>query len=115
MRIEGKMYRKILSECLETLPSYLDGKCVCRICSDIITKDLQQPRTNGIINRELRANVFEDGNLHSHSPNCESEIEPLLNCDQLLRTAIVSILMFWILVAFVAGLFDPGSRPFSSS
>ncbi|XP_062015830.1 uncharacterized protein LOC133732317 [Rosa rugosa] len=115
LRIEGNMYRKILSECLETLPSYLGGKCLCRICSDINTKDMQQPRTNDIMKRELRVSVCEGGSLHSPDPTCETEVEPNHNCDQLLRTAIVSILMFWILIAFIAGLYDPGSSPFSSS
>lgn len=115
LRIEGKMYRKILSECLETLPLYLGGKCLCRICSDISTTDMQQPHTNEIMKRELRANVCEDGNLRSPSPTYETELELNHNCDQLLRTAIVSVLMFWILIVFIAGLFDPVSSPFSSS
>lgn len=115
LRIEGKMYRKILSECLETLPLYLGGKCLCRICSDISTTDMQQPHTNEIMKRELRANVCGDGNLRSPSPTYESELEQNHNCDQLLRTAIVSVLMFWILIVFIAGLFDPVSSPFSSS
>lgn len=34
------------------------------------------------------------------------------NCDQVLRTAIISILMLWVFIAVVAGLFDPESRPF---
>ncbi|XP_050368147.1 uncharacterized protein LOC126786379 isoform X2 [Argentina anserina] len=115
LRIEGKMYHKILSECLESLPSYLGGKCLCKICSDIITKEMQQPRSNAYINRELRVNACPDGNLRSPSPTCEIEVEPIHNCNQLLRTAIVSILMIWILVAFIGGLLDPGSSPFSSS
>nr|XP_011461242.1 PREDICTED: SEC14-like protein 5 [Fragaria vesca subsp. vesca] len=115
LRIEGKMYQRILSECLETLPSFLGGKCLCKICSDINTRDMQQPCINDIMKRELRTSVCEDGNFRSPSSICESEVEPDYNCDRLLRTAIVSILMFWILVAFIAGFFDPGSGPFSSS
>ena len=34
------------------------------------------------------------------------------NFDQVLRTAIISILMVWVFIAVIAGLYDTESRPF---
>ncbi|KAL6275899.1 hypothetical protein ACE6H2_019500 [Prunus campanulata] len=111
LRIEGEMYRKILSEYLETLPSYLGGKCMCKICSDINITDMQQPHTNEMAMTEQRPNVREGGNPVTAHPTYEAEVEMDRNCDQVLRTAIVGILMIWVFIAFIAGFINPESRP----
>ncbi|BBH04824.1 SEC14 cytosolic factor family protein / phosphoglyceride transfer family protein, partial [Prunus dulcis] len=111
LRIEGEMYRKILSEYLETLPSYLGGKCMCKICSDISITDMQQPHANEVAMTEQRLNVLEGGNPVTAHPTYEAEIDMDRNCDQVLRTAIVCILMIWVFIAFIAGFIDPESRP----
>ncbi|KAG2673519.1 hypothetical protein I3760_13G095500 [Carya illinoinensis] len=80
LRIEGEMYKKVLSENLGILPSYL-----------------------GV--------VSGDEDLRLRHP--ENEIDAHLNgnYDQVLRTAMISILMLWAFIAVIAGLWDPESRP----
>lgn len=33
------------------------------------------------------------------------------NCDQALRVSVIGLLIFWVLIAFLAGMYDPESRP----
>ncbi|XP_062172530.1 uncharacterized protein LOC133878057 isoform X2 [Alnus glutinosa] len=115
LKIEGEMYKKVLSEYLETLPSYIGGKCTCTKCSTMSIGYMQQPPTNWM-NRIYPSAVVTDGE-DPRARHLVDEIDINLNgnCDQVLRTAIISILMLWVFIAVVAGLFDPGSRPFFAS
>ncbi|KAF8402873.1 hypothetical protein HHK36_010965 [Tetracentron sinense] len=45
LRIEGDMYQKVLSEYLQTFPSFLGGKCTCTKCSTLGICDIQ-PHSN---------------------------------------------------------------------
>lgn len=40
-----------------------------------------------------------------------TEIPTNYNCDRVLRKAVVGILLFWVIVVLIAGVFDPESRP----
>lgn len=113
LKIVGEMYQKFLSEYLQTLPSYLGGKCTCTTCSNIRNCYMQQPLTNKINKIEPIAVVNDDDELAEPNPADETDIHPNGNYDQVLRTAIISILMLWVFIAFIAGLYDPESRPFS--
>lgn len=55
--------------------------------------------------------VSGDEDLRLRHP--ENEIDAHLNgnYDQVLRTAMISILMLWAFIAVIAGLWDPESRP----
>lgn len=72
---------------------------------------MQQPHANEVAMTEQRPNVLEGGNPVSAHPTYEAEIDMDRNCDQVLRTAIVGILMIWVFIAFIAGFIDPESRP----
>lgn len=66
---------------------------------------------------------MENNLTESTSLLTSNEILPLLhqssdtdmienaNPDKTLRTAVVGILMFWVFIAFISGIFDPESRP----
>lgn len=107
LKIEGEMYRKVLLEYLQTLPSYLGGDCTCTKCSTTSGPNThhQYPNTN-------RINRAEAIQTHSYSEDMPSQnmtmpdIDRNGNCEQMLRTTIIGILMLWVLLAFVAGLYD---------
>lgn len=40
-----------------------------------------------------------------------TEIPSNYTCDQVLRKAVVGVLLFWVFVALIAGVYDPESRP----
>ncbi|KAB2606872.1 hypothetical protein D8674_006589 [Pyrus ussuriensis x Pyrus communis] len=88
LRIEGERYQKILCEYLEALPFYLGGNCLCKICTE-----MQHPRPNEVIKTELRANLHEGRNPLPAHPTYEIAVDPEGNWEQLVRTAIIGLLM----------------------
>ncbi|XP_031268219.1 uncharacterized protein LOC116126678 isoform X2 [Pistacia vera] len=112
VKIEGEMYRKVLSEYFETLPSYLGGNCSCMKCSSVGIRDIQRPSSNETSKTEPYADISDDENLSSPRLSHHDDINVMGNCDQVLRTAVIGILMFWVLIALIVGMTDPESRPF---
>lgn len=65
--------------------------------------DHQETAVSEIIN-----NPLDLAPLHSGE---HIEIPTNYNCDRVLRKAVVGILLFWIIIVLVAGIFDPENRP----
>ncbi|GLU11639.1 hypothetical protein SLE2022_283720 [Rubroshorea leprosula] len=113
LKIEGEMYHKVLSEYLLTLPSYLGGDCTCTKCSASGGLHMRHyPLRNGINRTVAIEDLSNSEDMPSHDMTSPDDINSNGSCDQVLRTAIIAILMVWVLLALVAGLFDPESRPF---
>ncbi|XP_022730783.1 sec14 cytosolic factor-like isoform X2 [Durio zibethinus] len=114
LKIGGEMYRKVLLENLQTLPSYLGGDCRCSKCSNIGIHDVKHPRMDWI--NKIQANEDASNSEDTATPNviCQDDIDHSVSCDQVLRTAIIGLLMLWVLIAFIAGLYDPESHFFQS-
>lgn len=117
LRIEGETFHRILSEYLQTLPSYLGSDCNCKRCSNLSEQDSPQPQTH------TRSKIGTSGETEQldisswsyevQTPNLAYEGEPSPNvCSQVLRTSIVFVLMLWLFGALLAGVVDPESRPF---
>ncbi|KAF7823592.1 sec14 cytosolic factor [Senna tora] len=117
LKIEGEMYQKVLNDHLATLPSYLGGCCTCMKCSKFGTWDMRQLRATGTSSRSDgdEADGSDDNEdsepLH---PSFEFGGHPHSNYDHFLRTAIISVLIFWVFMAFSAGMYDLGSLRLSS-
>ncbi|CAN8254971.1 unnamed protein product [Cochlearia groenlandica] len=118
LRIEGEAFHRVLSEYLQTLPSYLGSDCNCKRCSNLIEQDPPGPQTHTRIRRESSRETekldVSPWNSDAHTtPDLAYEDDPSLNvCNQVLRTAIVFVLMLWLFGALLAGFVDPESRPF---
>ncbi|XP_054815383.1 uncharacterized protein LOC129315589 isoform X1 [Prosopis cineraria] len=111
LKIEGEMYQKVLYDFLPTLPSYLGGKCTCMKCSKSGRRNMQLPYATGTSSGiDSEADISDNEDSPSSHPSLELDGHLLGNYDQLLRTAILSVLMFWVFIAFSAGLFDPSGR-----
>ncbi|KAK7257797.1 hypothetical protein RIF29_32032 [Crotalaria pallida] len=106
LKIHGEMYQKVLHDNLLTLPSYLGGSCTCLKCSKIGKCDMVQPHANGTSRFNSEANISDNEELR---PSDELENHQNSNYDQLLRSAIVSIIVFWVFIAVGAGIYAPGS------
>lgn len=108
------MYQKVLYDYLAILPSYLGGCCTCMKCSKICMTNLQQPCATGTSNRLVwEADINDDEDSLQH-PSREFDGHPHGNFDHLIRTAIIGVLIFWVLIAFSAGIYDSGILRFSS-
>ncbi|KAI5666056.1 hypothetical protein M9H77_15909 [Catharanthus roseus] len=111
LKFEGKMYQKTLSECLEILPSYLGGSCTCLRCTN---PNMRRGQQSGITQYDLSTSTSEmtcSEILPLLRPSYEADLVENGSPDQILRTAVVGILILWVFIAFMAGLFDPESRP----
>lgn len=113
LKIEGEMYKKVLFDNLSTLPSYLGGCCTCAICSKMGKRVMPQFNETGTsgIDREDDISGNEDSPLLL--PSTELEGHQNNSYDQLLRTAVISILVFWVVIALGAGIYEPGSTHLS--
>jgi hypothetical protein len=104
------MNHRVLSKYLKTIPSCLGGNCTCEICSDIHVR--QQPRSS-INEIDMARPYFSDGeDLPSPRQTSQADIHVSDNWNHLLRTLVIGILMVWIVIALIAGIYDPESRPF---
>ncbi|KAJ0911642.1 putative CRAL-TRIO lipid binding domain-containing protein [Helianthus annuus] len=106
LKIVGRAYKTTLSEYLQTFPSYLGGECACSRCSKLSNSHRQLPQFDEITNnRQLDGTGFERlGPDHEFGYANEG-------CERVLRSAVVGILMVWVLIALIAGIVDPESRP----
>ncbi|PSR90057.1 Sec14 cytosolic factor like [Actinidia chinensis var. chinensis] len=111
LKIEGEMYRKILMENFETLPSYLGGNCTCRRCSNLRICNMELHRINETNERQRKMNIISCEDIPSPHPSDPIDIHMTGYCDQALRAAVVGIIMLLVLIAFLAGLYDPESSP----
>lgn len=115
LKVEGDLFLKVLSEYLEVLPSYLDGKCTCDKCLAIGCLSLSR-RRNGTVGTESPEDGFDGKDRMSLDTTNETDgADSDLNCDQVLRTVVISVLMIWVFIALAAGIYDPESRPFFTS
>lgn len=108
------MYRKILLENLQTLPPYLGGNCRCTKCLNTRVHDVKRPRTDQINIIQANEDVIDGEDIPTPSGTFQDDIDQSVSCDQVLRTAIIGLLMLWVLIAFIAGLYDPESPFFIS-
>ncbi|CAJ2678822.1 unnamed protein product [Trifolium pratense] len=109
LKIEGEMYKKLLYDYLPTLPLYLGGRCTCEKCSKMVNHNMVQPHETGTsTSRIVREDDISDNedspSLHPSIVLDESQNN---SYDQLLRTAVISLLVFWVVVALGAGMYGP--------
>lgn len=100
LKILGKMYREALSDCTDTLPSCLGGQCTCTICSG------QQSCTTETNLSEAVANITSEEVLPILDPSYDNGMLASASGEQVLRKAVVGVLIFWVLIAFFAGVYD---------
>lgn len=110
LKIVGRVYKNALSEYLQTFPSYLGGECACSRCVKLSNSHMQLPQFNEFSsNRELNVDT-ENTEGFQFGQNYQL---PDVNegCEKVLRTAVIGVLMMWALIALIAGIIDPESRP----
>jgi len=106
LHIVGDNYRRTLAEYLESIPSFLSGDCTCSHCrgpsvdggGDILTP-----------NRELLRDQYGEEEQGSYY---ENEMSTDRSYNQILRVAIIGLLMVWIIIALLAGFYDPEQQLF---
>ncbi|XP_027926082.1 uncharacterized protein LOC114183308 isoform X2 [Vigna unguiculata] len=108
LKIEGEMYQKVLADYLPTLPSYLGGCCTCMKCSTIDQQDMLQPYVAGTSRRDRVEDTSDSDNEAPPMLRPSNELEGGFygQYNQLLRAAIIGILIFWAFVALGAVVFE---------
>ncbi|KAK6926942.1 CRAL-TRIO lipid binding domain, partial [Dillenia turbinata] len=115
VKVEGQFYERLLSEYLQTIPSYLGGNCKCLRCSNISNSNKQHLLAiDQTCTPEPNYSTNNCDDLPSPSPTFHTG--PMdVNYNQVLITAIISVLMVWLFMVLLVGIADPESRAFSSS
>eukprot|EP00262_Sarcandra_glabra_P017111 TRINITY_DN5761_c0_g1_i2.p1 TRINITY_DN5761_c0_g1~~TRINITY_DN5761_c0_g1_i2.p1 ORF type:complete len:348 (-),score=52.04 TRINITY_DN5761_c0_g1_i2:394-1389(-) len=111
LRFEGEMYQKVLSEYLQTVPLFLGGQCTCAKCTTLNIGNSQQHTAE--INRTDSHRIIADSD--SSGDDYLNDLPMYGNCDKVLRTAILGILVLWVFIALIAGFHDPDNFPFWAS
>ncbi|GMH12761.1 hypothetical protein Nepgr_014602 [Nepenthes gracilis] len=116
VKFVGVPYQRVLSEYIKALPAYLGGKCPCMKCSSVTVHDIQTPRAATMAHEITQPNADTSFGKYPPAmyPTTQIDNDMDHNCDQVLRTAIISILMIWAFIALVMGIYDPNTRPFQS-
>ncbi|MED6120850.1 hypothetical protein PIB30_024875 [Stylosanthes scabra] len=116
LKLEGKMYHKVLSDNFPALPSYLGGCCTCSECSEVGYGGMLQPHTAGT-SRGYGVGSISDNEdsplLHLHR-STESQYDSYGNMEQLLRTIVIGFLIFWVFISLGFVMYDAGSHHFPS-
>ncbi|XP_023761021.1 uncharacterized protein LOC111909437 isoform X1 [Lactuca sativa] len=106
LKIIGRMYKNALEEYLRTFPSYLGGECGCCRCVKVGNSHLEINEFNeeGLNVERVRSEGGFENNYYEFGDVNEG-------CERVLRSAVVGILMVWALIALIAGILDPETRP----
>lgn len=67
--------------------------------------------TNEEINVELSAESSNEEDLSSPHSTIQTDVDINGNCDQVLRTAIIAILMLWLFITLISGIYDVEAHP----
>ncbi|XP_073149307.1 uncharacterized protein [Henckelia pumila] len=111
LRIEGVAYQKVLSDCFETLPSYLGGLCSCARCGKLGNGNMPRSLDTHAGASEAVAEITNAEDFSSIAPTYQYDTLVDNSCSQTLRAAVIGILILWVLIAFIEGIYDPSSRP----
>ncbi|KAK7261457.1 hypothetical protein RIF29_27770 [Crotalaria pallida] len=110
LKIEGRMYQKVLSDNLFTLPLYLGGSCTCMKCSELSNWDmLQHHAATGTSIKDEDSDISDDEDSPSLHASNGSEFTSLFgDYEHMLRTVIIGFLIFWAVIALCASIYDSG-------
>ncbi|GAB4836601.1 hypothetical protein Ancab_001513 [Ancistrocladus abbreviatus] len=111
LKIEGDDYRRVLSEYLEALPSFLGGDCSCPKCSGMTCSC---PKCSGMTcsqNPSKEANLVGPSSGSTDAENTSSppstfQTDDLdhVKCVRTLKAAIVGIITLLLCMAFILGV-----------
>lgn len=100
LHVVGDTYHKVLLEHLQSVPTFLGGHCTCIHCHKLSVGSAQC--LDQAAKRELNLNFVDElGDSYL------TDLPVYGNWDQILRTAIIGILMLWIFIAFIASMYGP--------
>lgn len=107
LHIMGDNYQRALAEYLESVPSFFGGDCTCSHCRGPSADSGRDVVTPG---RELLRGEY-DGEEEQGS-YYEDELSTDRSYTHILRVAVIGLLMVWMIVALLAGFYDPDQQFF---
>lgn len=110
VRFLGEKKQKSLSEFLRIVPAFLGGDCECSRCRILLSNN-----SSGLIRiGEGESSENLDNDPLDTNDFLSTELPFISGCDHILRTAIVAILMMWVLIAFFSAMHNTDSLSFFS-
>lgn len=99
MKIIGRNYHKYLSECLESVPTFLGGDCSCSKCSNNCTTE--HPDVEEFDSVLPSSNSTE---LEYAPPAAAAAANTREDWERLKRVTLVGCLLFCIFIMFMRGV-----------
>ncbi|KAK1265002.1 hypothetical protein QJS04_geneDACA011229 [Acorus gramineus] len=86
------------------VPSFLGGQCTCEKCRFLNNAEglIVKSPTEGL--HEVSSDT--DSDEVPHTGDITDDLILSSNCDQVLRAAVLGVLVFLVLIAFIAGMYD---------
>jgi hypothetical protein len=113
VHVEGKRYRERLSSSLggeERVPFYLGGKCKCSLCAELKSQS-KQDMSLVVHKAQSESEQLEDDDMAIEESAYGERLSIYRSYSFTLRVIIVGLLMLWIVVAMVAGFYEPQLTP----
>ncbi|KAG9444955.1 hypothetical protein H6P81_016295 [Aristolochia fimbriata] len=102
IRVLGDLYQKILAEHLEIVPQFIGGQCRCSKCMALSIASRQHHIEEIAVNESC---LSDEGSVEEDLPPNNLFMDG--HTDRVLRTVVIGILMLVILIALIAGMYDP--------
>lgn len=99
IQIASEANIKDLSETLKSVPSFLGGDCTCSICQGPSPANKARTETSENISNVI---ISDKGLITASLGNLD--IPYISSRDHVLRTAVIGMLVFWVLVALLTGM-----------
>lgn len=96
----------MLSEFLQSVPAFLGGDCTCSKCRKLLAGNERNHDMNGTGKWETSDDLLDNESFSDDYPATETMYG---NCEHYLRAAVVGILLLCIMIAFMAGIYNPNS------
>ncbi|KAK9123170.1 hypothetical protein Sjap_012772 [Stephania japonica] len=110
LRIEGKMFEKVLSENLQMVPSFLGGKCSCPKCSNPPMTNTRNRNKRDANMLGPKLNISNEENSSLAEVFCQNNLDTDNSGQQILRTAVIAMLMVFLLISFFSMIYG-GENP----
>lgn len=112
MQIIGGAPDKVLSQFLQSIPSFLGGNCRCLQCYTAPTASVaQKPAAGNAKSSPVEYVSDDDDEYETPFAMISNHLPSSANCQQVVRTTVTGILMMWILLVVLVGMHNKGGLP----
>ncbi|KAL8503484.1 hypothetical protein ACS0TY_022293 [Phlomoides rotata] len=113
LRILGDSYKNVIPDYFQSIPSYLGGQCTCPRCGELGAGNAFRILDTPTAIAESVSDIVIAEDIPSGQPTYEYDDDMSIerHWSLALRNAVIGILIVFVLIAFIEGIYNPESRP----